>query len=131
MVISTPCLTLPLDTNFGNHQFKRLPEEPLFLRVYSTSLFKTLWETEKLLITSHFSFYHGVVYHFGELTIFVKSKIAVCNLEESKYLSFGKGLTVYQTTKILPCQNSKQLKTTTSPGLKWRFFWGGKKRKCW
>ena len=34
-----------------------LPNKPWFLRVYSTSLLKTLQEKEKLLITSNFSFY--------------------------------------------------------------------------
>ena len=37
-----------------------LPNKPLFLRVCSTSLLKTLWEKEKLLVTSNFSFSHSV-----------------------------------------------------------------------
>ena len=32
------------------------PNKPWFLRVCSTSLLKTLWEKEKLLVTSNFSF---------------------------------------------------------------------------
>ena len=35
-------------------------------RVCSISLLKTLWEKEKLLVTSNFSFSHGVFYLFGE-----------------------------------------------------------------
>ena len=34
--------------------------KPLFLRVCSTSLLKTLWEKENLLVTSKFSFSHSV-----------------------------------------------------------------------
>ena len=35
-------------------------KKPLFLRVCRTSLLKTLWEKEKLLVTSNFSFSHSV-----------------------------------------------------------------------
>ena len=38
------------------------PNKPWFLRVCSSSLFKTLWEKEKLLITSNFSFSHSIFY---------------------------------------------------------------------
>ena len=38
------------------------PNKPWFLRVCSTSLWKTLWEKEKLLVTSNFSFFHNVFY---------------------------------------------------------------------
>ena len=37
-------------------QFNSLPNKPSFLRVCSTSLLKILWEKEKLLVTSNFSF---------------------------------------------------------------------------
>ena len=43
------------------------PNKPWFLRVYSTSLLKTLWEKEKLLVTSNFSFSHSLFYPFKEL----------------------------------------------------------------
>ena len=45
------------------------PNKPWFLRVCSRSLSKTLWEKEKLLITSNFSFSHSVFYLFGELSV--------------------------------------------------------------
>ena len=38
------------------------PNKPWFLRVCSTSLLKTQWEKEKLLVTSNFSFSHSVFY---------------------------------------------------------------------
>ena len=54
---------------------------PGFLCVCSASLLKTLWEKEKLLVTSNFSFSRSVFYPFGELSaIFIKFKIAVCKL---------------------------------------------------
>ena len=51
-----------------------LPTKPWFLHVCNTSLLKTLWEKEKLLITSVFRL-------LGELyAIFIKFEIVVCNL---------------------------------------------------
>ena len=62
-------------------QFNPFPNKPWFLRVCCTSHLKTLWEKEKLLVTSNFSISHSVFYPFGELaTIFVKFKIVVCKL---------------------------------------------------
>ena len=59
------------------------PNKPWFLRVCSISLLKTLWEKEKLLVTSNFSFSHSVFYPFGELSaIFVTFEILVCKLFE-------------------------------------------------
>ena len=54
---------------------------PDFLPVCRTSLLKTLWEKEKLLVTSNFSFSHCVFYPLGELSaIFIKFEIVVCKL---------------------------------------------------
>ena len=59
---------------------KPFSNKPSFLRVSSTSLLKTLWEKEKLLIMSNFSFSH-VYNQFGELSdIFIKFEIVVCQL---------------------------------------------------
>ena len=60
--------------------------KPWFLRVCSTRLLKTLWEKEKLLITSNFSFSHSLFYPFGKLSaIFIKFEIVVC-----KHFQFGR-----------------------------------------
>ena len=57
------------------------PNKPWFLRVCSVSLLKTLWEKEKMLVTSNFSFSHSVFYPFQELSaIFIKFEIVVCKL---------------------------------------------------
>ena len=57
------------------------PNNPWFLRVCRTSLLNTLWEKEKLLITSNFSFSHSDLYLFEELiAIFIKFEIVVCKL---------------------------------------------------
>ena len=57
------------------------PHNVTFWRPWETSLMKTLWEKEKLLVTSNFSFSHSVFYPFGKLSaIFVKFEIVVCKL---------------------------------------------------
>ena len=62
-------------------RFKPFPNKPWFLRVCSTSLLKTLWEKEKLLITSDFSFFPSVFYPFGDFSaVFTKLEILVCKL---------------------------------------------------
>ena len=47
--------------------FNPFPNKPWFLRVYGISLLKTLWEKEKKLVTSIFSFSHGVFYSIKEI----------------------------------------------------------------
>ena len=77
------------------------PNKPWFLHVCSTcrlktSRLKTLWEKEKLLITSNFSFSHSVSYLFrGPSAIFIKFENVVCKLSwfgTVQNLLFGKGL---------------------------------------
>ena len=65
------------------------PNKPWFLRVCSTSLLKTLWEKEKLLLTSNFPFSYSVFYPFKELSsIFFKFEIIVCKLFQFGSLNF-------------------------------------------
>ena len=74
-------------TGFFLRVVNPFPKKPRFLHVWSKSLLKTLWEKEKLLVTSHFSFSHSVFYPLGELpAISIKLKIVVDKLylEESK-----------------------------------------------
>ena len=40
------------------------PHNDTFWRPWETSLLKTLWEKEKLLVASNFSFFHSVFYRF-------------------------------------------------------------------
>ena len=62
------------------------PNKPGFLCVCTPSPLKTLWEKEKLLVTSDFSFSHSVFYPFQGLSAsFITFKIVVC-----KYFEFGK-----------------------------------------
>ena len=57
------------------------PNKPWFLRVCNTSLLKTQWEKEKLLVTSNFSFSHSVFYLSKDLPVIsIKFQIVVCNL---------------------------------------------------
>ena len=68
-------------TSEGDCQVNPFPNKPWFLRVCNTSVLKTQWEKEKLLVTSNFSFSHGVFYPFGELSaIFIKYEIVICKL---------------------------------------------------
>ena len=96
--------------------FNPFPNKPWFLRFCSTSLLKTPWEKEKLLVTSNFSFSHSVFYPFRELSAtFIKLEIVVCNLFQVgrvKNLSFGKRLNLLQKKKkklgderSISCQN--------------------------
>ena len=63
--------------------FNPFPNKPLFLRVCSAHILKTLWENEKLLVTS--TGIHRVLYAFGDLSaILIKFKIFVC-----KFFEFG------------------------------------------
>ena len=70
------------------------PNKTWFLRVCCTTLLKTLWEKEKLLVTSNFSFSRNVFYLFEELSaISIEFKIVVCKLFQIvKKSSFGKAL---------------------------------------
>ena len=59
------------------------PNKPLILLVCSASPLKTLFEKEKLLVTSNFSFSHSVFYRFGKLSaVFIKIEIVVCDVFE-------------------------------------------------
>ena len=74
-------------------RFNTFPSNALFLRVFCTILLKTLWEKEKLLLTSNFSFFHSVFYPFRELiVIYIKLKTANSfSLEVSKDCRLEKG----------------------------------------
>ena len=78
------------------HIFNPFPNKPRFLCVCTTSLLKSLWETEKLLVTSNFSFSPSVFYPFREFSaIFIKFEIVVCKLFQFgnvNNLWFGKRL---------------------------------------
>ena len=51
----------------------------IFRHPWETSILKTLWQKEKLLVTSNFSFSQSVFNPFGLLSaIFIKFEIVVC-----------------------------------------------------
>ena len=68
---------------------------------------KTLWEKEKLLVMSNFSFSHSVFNPFEELSsIFIKFEIVVCKLLQFgkvETFSFGKGLRKRFPMMLSPC----------------------------
>ena len=88
-------LNWPIRKRVNTWCFNPFPDKPWFLRVCSTSLLKTLWEKEKLLVTSNFSFSHSVFYPLVELfVIFIPFQIVVFKLFQFgkvQNLSFGKG----------------------------------------
>ena len=44
------------------------PKKPQFLRVSNTSHLKTLWEKEKLIVTTNFCFSHSIFYLYREFS---------------------------------------------------------------
>ena len=65
----------------SKYKHKPFPKQALVLRVCSTILLKTLWEKEKLLVTSNFSFSHSVFYQLREISAFFnRYEIAICKL---------------------------------------------------
>ena len=82
--------------------FCLFPSKSLNFTCLKYKSFENNWR-ENLLITSNFSFYHSVLYPFGELsTIFIKFKIVFCklfqfgranssSLEESEICCLGTG----------------------------------------
>ena len=75
--------------------YNPFPNKPLILRVCSESLLKTLWEKEKLLVKSNFSFSYGIFYLLeNSLPFSLNLKLLSANsfwLEESKICRLGKG----------------------------------------
>ena len=71
------------------------PNKPWFLRVCSTSLLKTLWEKEKLLVTSNFSFsqmFSTLLENFPPIPSNLELLSAnYVSLEESKFCRLVKG----------------------------------------
>ena len=82
--------------NFHMITVNSFPNKPWSLRVCSTSLLKTLWEKEKLLETSNFSFYHSVFYPFWK-PFFYLYKIQNCHLHT---LSFWKRLKIVVSERV-------------------------------
>ena len=74
-VVSNTGLTVP-NIHSTHNPF---PTKSWFLRVCSTSPSKTLWEKEKLLVTSNFSFSDSVFYPIGvPSAIFIRFEMVVC-----------------------------------------------------
>ena len=68
---------------------KFFPNKPWFLRVCSTSLLKTLWEKEKLLVSNNFSFSQCFLPVYREFSsISIKFEIVDCNFFVLKSLKF-------------------------------------------
>ena len=98
------CFLHPVAPKFKQY-FNPFPNKPWFLRVCGISLLKTLRETEKLLVTSNFSFSHSVFYLFEEISsIFNEFEIVIC-----------KTLSVWKSPKFVVWERVKAIK---SKGIK-------------
>ena len=93
--------------------FNPFPNKPWFLRVYRTSLLRTLWEKDKLLVRAIYPFPTVFSIRFDNFMTFSSNlKLSSANsfsLEESKICRLGKG-------KLRPCvcvvwSNGRRLKT--------------------
>ena len=71
---------------FEKKKKKKSQKKPWFLCICSVSLLKTLWEMEKLVMLSKFSFSQSVFYLFRELSSFsIKYEIV-----ERNFFQFGR-----------------------------------------
>ena len=65
------------------------PNKPLFFTCLQNKSFRPMWEKEKLLVMSNFSFSHSVFYLFGELSaIIIEFRIVICKLFQFGSLKF-------------------------------------------
>ena len=94
-VYLSPILKDTIVKTKSNFSIIPFPNKPWFLRVCSTSLFKTLLQKEKLPATSNFSLSYSVSTCFDSLLPFSSSlKLSSANsfsLERSKICRLGKG----------------------------------------
>ena len=67
-----------------------------FLHVCNTSLLITLWEKEKLLVTSNFSFSHSVFFPLGQFLLFLLN----CRVQSLSILKILK-FVVWERVKAL------------------------------
>ena len=89
--------------------FNPFPNKPRVLHVCSTSLLKTLWEKEKLLLTSNFSFSHSIFYPFADL-----SSIFNSYLKSSFSFNFWKSLKFVVWERVRKIESSSSLSTSSS-----------------
>ena len=86
---------------FSWSSFNLFPHNDTFWRPWETSFLKTLWEKEKMLVTSNFSFSHSVFYRWNNFLPFSSnfklSSAKSFNLEESKICRLVMGLPVLCT----------------------------------
>ena len=93
-----------IDSLLGKKKLTLSQTSPGFYVSTEQVFLKKLWEKEKLLVTSNFSFSHGVFYPFGDLSaIFVKFEIVDCKLfafGRVQNLSFGKEFRAHLLARI-------------------------------
>ena len=86
---------LLLSNLMSTDSFNPYPNKPRFLSFCSTSLLKTMWKKEKLLVTSNFSFSHNVFYLFGEISVTFIEIVA------NKLFQFGRVFDLSFRTEVM------------------------------
>ena len=89
--------------------FHPFPNKALFLSVCSASLLETLWENEKLLVISNFSFSYSVFYSFWRTFCHFHQIQNLQTLSVWRRLKFvvGEGVNVVCTVFGTPSRLSK------------------------
>ena len=105
-------------TAFKCINFNPSPNKPWFLCVCSRNVLKTLWEKEKLLVLSNFSFFHSVFYRSKNFLSFsLNFKLSSANsfiLEGHKICRLGKGLKVLLDSTSMITRNHETAIMKTS-----------------
>ena len=90
-------------TSWREVVFNPLPHNHDFYHLWKRSRLKTMWENEKMLVTSIFSFSKNVFYFSPDINFnfwvrIILSSATALNLVKSDILLFGKELTLSQTS---------------------------------
>ena len=106
---------------FHSTIFSPFPKQDPVLTCLNTSLLKTLWEKEKLLVMSNFSFSY-IVFLTLWRTFCHLDKCKNCHLqtlsslEESKICRLGKGLPFPKQALVFACLQYKSFENTVGKG---------------
>ena len=90
---------------------------------------KTLWENEKLLVTSNFSFSHNVFHRY--ISLVRQNVVLFCNgltHYTTKVFNLLSTLWKYRHVYIINCHTIPTFNTSGKESF-WKHF--GKRRKCW
>ena len=109
------------NTGTVNRHINPFANNTWFLRVCSTSLLKTLWEKEKMLVTSNFSFSHSFSTSLENIPPFLSnlklSSVNSFNLEEFNICLLKVPISFFQLENLFKRILLKNTKGKVSPSL--------------